>query len=245
MNGIKISDVTAVVVNWLTAENTLHAVESFRKFYPDVPVFIVDDDSSPDDKSEFLLAYNNNNISAERLYDPDTTKLVGLKGNIFFLQYPKHRHRAKGEGHCIDLVMKNIATRWMFHFHSDYRFHREGILEEMMGEINKSETPVGAIGESKTKHPKLPALTGVVELVNVEAGKIHGLSYEPIKYFEDGTFVLLFDEKPGGSPIAAGGYYTGRLFQLGYKILTITNISTKYGRHLRWEGDENLWNRYF
>lgn len=240
MSGSNISDVTAVVANWLTAASTLHAIESFRKFYPELPLIVVDDDSDQRDRSEFFIDYNSNNNSPERMYDPDTDKLMHLDHTVF-LQVEPHHHYGKGEGKAIDLAMLHTPTKWMFHFHSDYRFSQGGIIEEL---LSYADEKTCAVGEDKKKHKDLPALSGVVELINVELGMEHCLSYQPIVYRDDGTFNPLL-EGGEGYPIAAGGYYTGRLAQLGYEVKLINGLASKYGRHLRWEGDEELWNRYF
>ena len=239
MNGNSLSDVTAVVANWLTATSTLHAIQSFRKYYPDLPLVVVDDDSDPKDQSEFLIAYNGNNCSPERMYDPDTEILQNV--DVTFLKVPPHEHHAKGEGRAIDLAMSNIKTSWMFHFHSDYRFTKGGIIEELLALVDEKTC---AVGEDKKKHKDLPALSGVVELINVDLGKEYGLSYQPIKYRDDGTFSPLLGDGDG-YPIAAGGYYTGRLAQLGYTVKMINGLSMKYGRHLRWDGNEETWNQYY
>ena len=242
MTGTKFSDITAVVVNWLSAENTLRAIKSFRKYYPAIKLIVIDDDSRKEDESTFLINYNNSGNNPEKMFDPDTDKLKNLP-NSTFLQFPRHEHFGKGEGQCIDLAMQNMKTKWMFHFHSDYRFTKGGILEELLGKVDDKTC---AVGESKTKHPQLQALTGVVELVNVELGKEHKLSYKPVIYFDDGR-TLPYPESPAGDgmPIAAGGYYSGRLSQLGYKVIHLGELGNKYGYHLRWDPERKKWNGTF
>jgi glycosyltransferase involved in cell wall biosynthesis len=237
-----ISDVTAVVINWLSAENTLRAIKSFRKFYPEIKLIIVDDDSNEEDRTEFFSTYNNTCNSPERMYDSGTSKLVDVDKNTTFLQVPRHIHYGKGEGNAMDLAIKNCSTAWLFHFHSDYRFLNGGIIEEM---LEKTDDRTCGVGEDKKKHPDLPALAGVVELINVKLGKENNMSFKPVFYADDGRTTPFPDGENIGMPIACGGYYMGRLCQLGYKLVIINDLSSNYGKHLRWEGNEEGWNKYF
>ena len=233
-----INNVTAVVVNWLTERRTLGAIESFRKFYPDMKLIIVDDDSQEEDKSEFFSAYNGHNVNPHLEYDPGVEKLKAVE-NATFLQMPRHPHHPKSEGHSVDLAMQNMETEWMFHFHSDYRFTKPGSLELLMSKV---EDGVCAVGNGKTKHPELLALSGVIELINVKLGKEHGLSYKPVIYHLDKTTTPFPGDAGDGMPIAAGGYYTGKLSQLGYKVVGLGGLHEKFGVHMRWEGDLEKWN---
>jgi hypothetical protein len=237
-----ISNVTAVVVNWLSAENTLRAIKSFRQFYPNIPLIVVDDDSNEKDRSEFFGTYNNQCNTPERMYDPDTNKLKDLGEKTLFVSVEPHKHFGKGEGNAIDKAIENIKTDWMLHFHSDYRFLKGGIVENL---LEKVDDKVCGIGEDKKKHQDLPALSGVVELINVKLGKENSLSFKPVFYADDGRTTPFPEGENIGMPIAAGGYYLGRLYQLGYKVITIGDLSREYGIHLRWNGNEEEWNKYF
>lgn len=241
MSGKSITDVTAVVANWLTARRTLGAIKSFRKFYPDIPLIVVDDDSNEKDKSTFYISYSGHNTRPDLEFDPDVDKLRDIDNKTIFLQVPPHKHFGKGEGAAIDLAMENIKTKWMFHFHSDYRFAKGGIIEEFLSRVDDN---VCAVGIGKTKHPKLPALSGVVELISVELGKKYSLSYRPIIYYPNGTIAPLLSNLRGGVPIPAGGYYTGYLSQKGYRVVHV-GIHNKYGVHMRWTGNIEEWKKLY
>lgn len=241
MRGIKSSNITAVVANWLSAQNTLNAVLSFRKFYPDMKLIIVDDDSNEKDKSEFLLTYNSHSNNPDLMFDPDTAKLEHLPHSTL-LKVAPHKHQGRGEGNAIDLAMEEMDTDWMFHFHSDYRFLKGGAVEKM---AEKAVPGVAGVGEAKTKLKGFPALSGVIELINVKAGKEHQLSYKPVVVHLDGSTTPFPGPAGDGYAIAAGAYYTGRLCQLGYRLVILNGIVSEHGIHLRWEGDLEKWKSLF
>lgn len=232
--------ITAVTVNWLTAQRTLNAVKSFRKFYPDIPLVVVDDDSNPIYKSDFIQCYKD---SWELEYDPNIEKLIDAQSeyNFTFLEVPPHQLHPKGHGNAVDFAMKHIVSEWMFHFHSDYRLTKWGILEEMSLYINDETC---AIGSDKTKHQHIRAVSSVAALYNVDLGKKYGISFKPVVYYDDDQVKPFPGPANGGMPLEAGGYYVGRLFQMGYKVKILSDIHNKYGVHLRIENKEE-WEKYF
>lgn len=236
-------DITAVTVNWLTARRTLGAIQNFQKYYPDIPVIVVDDDSKPDDKGKFFAAYNGHDVNPELEYDPDTDKLKNIPG-VEFIQAPDFNAKTKSHGHCVDLAINKMKTRWMFHFHSDYRMTKGGIIEELMDELD--ETYVGA-GDNKTRHSRCPALVSVAAIYNAEAGRKHNVTFKPVIYYDDDTISdypgNIDPNKQGAVAIEAGSYYVGKLNQLGYKIKWMNSPHSRYGVHLRW-GDP-LWNQLY
>lgn len=237
------NDITAVTVNWLSAENTKRAVLSVRKFYPDIPVIVVDDDSNPKDKTLFFTTYSSSWNKPELMYDPDTDKLKSMK-NITFLLVPPYEHvEAKGHGKAVDMAIKHIKTGWMFHFHSDWRMTGPGILEEMTFGLTDD---ICGVGDNKTRDDRFPALNSTAALYNVAAGKLHHVTFQPVVTHPDGT-VSPFPGPAGLNdiPIEAGSYFIGRLCQLGYKRKSIANPYSRYGIHLRWSGDIDEWNQNF
>lgn len=235
-------DITAVIVNWLTARRTLGAIESFREFYPDVPLIIVDDASDPRHESKFFRVYRMPGRNASVVYDPDCEKLKGLSG-VRYIQGPDLGIHPRSHGHCVDLAIEEIDTTWMFHFHSDYRLTQPGFLELLMEDID--ETYCGA-GDRKVRHKRCQALCNVASLYNVKAGKEHSITFRPVIYYDDDTVDPIpgpIDRsKPGGKLVEAGAYFTGRLHHLGYKIKWIPRVHHLYGVHLRWLPDKGEWN---
>lgn len=237
------NDITAVTVNWLTARRTIGAIEAFKKFYPDMPVMVVDDASDPKDKSEFFCSYNGHDNNPELEYDPDTDKLKNMPG-ITFIQAPDFKAHAKSHGHCVDLAIKEMKTRWMFHFHSDYRLTKPGLIEELMDGLD--ETYCGA-GDNKTRHDRCKALVSVAAIYNAEAGRLHNVTFKPVIYYNDDTISPypgpIDQTKDGPVAIEAGSYYIGKLHQLGYKIKWVSTPHERYGVHLRWGNP--LWNTLY
>jgi hypothetical protein len=239
------TDITAVTVNWLTARRTLGAINSFKKFYPDIPIVVVDDDSQPKDKGEFYACYNGPTYNPDIDYDPDNDKLKHLD-NVTFLQVPPHNVHPKSHGLSVDFAIKNITTRWMFHFHSDYRLLKPGLLEELTDGIDENTC---AAGDNKTRHSQCPAVVSVAALYNVELGKKHNVTFKPVIYYNDDTISeypgYIDPTKEGPVAIEAGSYFVGRLHQLGYKIKWVPTPHDRYGIHLRWNGSEEEYAKYF
>jgi hypothetical protein len=236
-----LEDITAVTVNWLTARRTLGAIWSFKKFYPNIPLLVVDDDSNPKDKNKALRWYQKSGGP----YDPDTNKIKeeALKIGFDFIQVPPNDFHPTGHGNAMDYAARYIKTRWMFHFHPDYRLIKLGILEELTADLNEDICGVGA---DKTRHSDIKALASVAAIYNVELGKKHNISFKPIVYYKDGhTTPFPGRVYEGGKALEAAGYYIGRLVQLGYKV-KILDVRNKYGVHLRLtEERKEEWNKYF
>jgi len=240
-------NVTAIVVNWLTARRTVGAVKSFRKFYPDIPLVVVDDASDPKNRPEFFQAYGRHDRNPCLEYDFDNDKLldIGVTDYVVALDFGIH---PKSHGRCVDLAIALgvVDTTWMFHFHSDYRMTKPGILEDMLDGMD--ETYCGA-GGNKTRHSRCPALVSVAALYNVKAGREHEVTFQPVIYYDDDTVDPfpgpMNNEKPGGVAIEAGSFFVGRLSRLGYRIKWMNNIHSRYGVHMRWEGDLEKWNALY
>ena len=238
-------DITAVVVNWLTARRTLGAIDSFRKFYPNVPLILVDDASDPKYESKFFRVYRGLYRNASHEYDPDCEGLMVLDDldNTKYVQGPDLGIHPRSHGHCVDLAMKEIDTTWMFHFHSDYRLLREGFLEALMDGID--ETYCG-VGDKKGASPGRLVLRNVASLYNVKAGKKHGVTFRPVICYADGTIdtqpLLVGQKGRGAESMEAGGYFVKELHRLGYKVKWMPRVHQIYGVHLRWLKEKGEWN---
>lgn len=67
------SSITAIVVNYQTPDLSSQAVKSFHKFYPQIPILIIDN-GSKDNSSEFLTKITDNS--------PQLIRLISNKKNI-------------------------------------------------------------------------------------------------------------------------------------------------------------------
>ena len=204
---------------------------------------MVDDASDIKDKSEFFCAYNGHDVNPDLEFDLDNDRFKNIPG-ITFIQAPDFGTHPKSHGACVDLAIKEMKTRWMFHFHSDYRLTKKGIIEELMDGLD--ETYAGA-GDNKTRHDHCKALVSVAAIYNAEAGRKHDISFEPVIYYNDDTTDPFpgpaNPNKEGAVAIEAGSYYIGKLHQLGYKIKWVAYPHEKYGVHLRWGNP--LWNKLY
>ena len=105
-----LDDITAVVVNYQTEQLIEVAVASFREFYPDVHL-VISDNNSTDGSWEWI-----------KEQEDEVTKVVLNEANI-------------GHGPALNSAFIEAATRFVFTFDSDVTFLREGLLEQMLLEI--------------------------------------------------------------------------------------------------------------
>jgi len=135
------NDITCVICNWMQTRFTLGAVRSIRKYYPDMPVIVVDDGSPMELKGEFSRAYAREAYSAENRLDNDMEKL--RKGanelNFKLIELPKHI----GHGSSLDYGLDYIKTPLMLTMDNDIRLQDGGLIEEY---LDKIEDDVYAVG---------------------------------------------------------------------------------------------------
>lgn len=102
--------VTAVIINYQTPDLTINAITSFRKFYPNVQLVLIDNGSQ--DESVKILSDVQNT-------QPATTKLVLNKTNI---------HHGPAMDQAIDLC----STDLILFLDSDCEVLRGGFIEAMV-----------------------------------------------------------------------------------------------------------------
>ena len=104
------SQVTAVVINFRTPDLTRRAIESFRSFYPAVPLVMIDNDS--DDESRRIL-------TQLRDLAPGTTRLILNESN---------RHH----GPAMDQALRSVDSPWVLFIDSDCEVLQGGFVEAML-----------------------------------------------------------------------------------------------------------------
>lgn len=214
--------VAAITVNWLTARRTLGAVESIRKYCPDLFVYIADDYSDPKDKNNFMGVYRAPHYRAEEVYDFDNSKLMNIP-NTKFIQSPSHRRH----GESIDYALPQINEKWILHLDSDARIIAPGVIEYMMEGIDDK---VCGIGLEKKQHPDYPKVFNAIMLFRNDLLKQYHLEMKPI--YELG--------------IETNSRYFKFLTDNGYKIKYLGSGIRDYFIHLRYEEEKkDEWNRYF
>ena len=215
-------DVVALTVNWLTARRTLGAVQSIRKFYPDLHICIADDGSDAKDLPLFYAAYKDPTYNAEVVYDPSIEKLKNIPGTQF-IQVPTHRRH----GESIDYAMPQINSKWVFHIDSDVRLIKPGIIEYMMKDVDDK---CCGIGLQKVQNPDYPKVFNAVFLFRQDLLKKYKLEMKPIYELGLETNTRYFK------------FLTDKKYQIKYLGEGIKD----YYVHLRYEkGKEDEWNKYY
>jgi hypothetical protein len=215
-------NISAITVNWLTARRTLGAVKSIKKYYPNIPLFIIDDGSDKKDKDKFFQVYKDEIYQPEKVYDPSTDI---LKRAGIFIQVPTHRRH----GESIDYALRkgNIKTKWVFHIDSDVRLKKAGVIEYMLNGVDDSYCGVGI---QKVQNPEYPKVFNTIFLFRRDLYKKYHLKMKPIY-------------KLG---LEANTRYFKFLTSKGYKIKYLGSGIKDYYVHLRYEkGKEDEWNKYY
>ncbi|MBO6622997.1 MAG: glycosyltransferase [Balneola sp.] len=119
-------DITTVIINFQTPDLLNKAVRSFKEFYPNVNLLIIDNGSQDDGESVNLI----NRLSEEYKF----IESVFLNSNIF-------------HGPAMDMAIKKyVDTKYVFFLDSDTETQRSGFLEKMTSLIT-SETSIYGVGE--------------------------------------------------------------------------------------------------
>lgn len=119
-------NITTVIVNFQTPDLLKVAVSSFKKFYPDVEVVLMDNGSKDNGKSKELI----NELQAEYI----NTKAVFLEKNIF-------------HGPAMDKAIREyVSTDFTFFLDSDTETKKSGFLEKMEETLSNSKNIYG-VGE--------------------------------------------------------------------------------------------------
>lgn len=136
--------ISAVVINYRTPDLLKTAVESFRRFYPEIPLLIVDNGSADDSSSaiEQLCAAGGGRVQAE--YLPE---------NIF-------------HGPAMHLALQRQTTRYVYVFDSDTETLKGGFLESMHGALEKSEESYGAGHVVRANHRGFADTKGIPVLAS-------------------------------------------------------------------------------
>lgn len=115
-------DVTTAIVNFQTPDLLVAAYESFRSFYPNQKVIILDN-GSKDNSAEVIAELVANS--------PDLTKGILLTSNIF-------------HGPAMDLILReHIDSKYSFFLDSDTVTRKAGFLEEMTGFMENDDDLYG------------------------------------------------------------------------------------------------------
>lgn len=217
------NDVAGMVVNWMTAGRTIRAVESIRQYYPDMPLYIVDDGSDKKDTPEFWQIYGKDEFQPKTIYDPDVTKLEGLENTTLIRQNHHLRH-----GEAIDYAISTLKNtrKWILHLDSDARLIKPGVIEYMLDGVDEKTCQIGL---SKNQNPDYPHIANYCMMFRADLGWEYAASFKPIY-------------KLG---LEAGTRYGKTLMEHGYTLVYKDGL-IDYFIHLRWSPlTKRLWNQYY
>jgi GT2 family glycosyltransferase len=113
--------ISTVVINFQTPDLLKTTVESFRKFYPEADIFLIDNGSK--DSSHETLEQLKRNFQQH-------TKIIYLHENIF-------------HGPAMHFAINEINSKYLFFLDSDTKTFNGGFLEEMVSILNSSEKIYG------------------------------------------------------------------------------------------------------
>lgn len=138
---MNLSDVTAVVVFCRTPDLVDISVGSFRSFYPDMKLIIIDNSS---DNEEFVQVDKRFNGPKPYISGSCTSKLKSFcnkdKNTKLFIM-PENM----GHGLGIHFGLENVDTSYAYIFESDTLMKKGGLIEEMLKLTNKNIYAIGRI----------------------------------------------------------------------------------------------------
>lgn len=117
-------EISAAIINFRTPDLTTAAVRSFRKFYPDVPLTLVDNGSF-DDSASVL-----GNVRDEA---PTVTQLILNPSNRF-------------HGPAMDQVVRHVSSEFVLFLDSDCEIQTGGFIEQMLSHM-RAEKRCYAVGK--------------------------------------------------------------------------------------------------
>ena len=114
-------DVTTVIVNYRTPDILETAMTSFRKFYPEVELVVVDNGSN-DRSVDVIGTFVKSN--------PNKTKSIMLDKNYY-------------HGPAMDRAMRSVGKEIVFFLDTDTETNRGGFIELMLQEFDRDEKVYG------------------------------------------------------------------------------------------------------
>lgn len=136
------NDVVALIPTWLTARHAVGCADSIRKYYPDMPIFFVDDKNTEDDKTSWWQINIIKENKEDTAYDEDSSKLIGYPNSAYILREHKG-WETKGHANAITDAMKLIHAKWVVLMGADCRLIRENIIEDMLKDTDDNICGVG------------------------------------------------------------------------------------------------------
>ncbi len=136
-------DVSTVIVNYRTPELLETAATSFRKFYPNIELVILDN-GSKDRSLEVITTLVGKS--------PAKTKAMLLDRNYY-------------HGPAMDRAMRSVDKEIVFFLDTDTETYRGGFIELMLGELSKDEKIYGIGRVDKVNRRGFATKDGTIEIL--------------------------------------------------------------------------------
>ena len=131
-------DLVCLIPTWITARHAVGAANSMRKYYPDIPIYFMDDKVKEEDISEWKQIYSKGYDSL----DPDPQKLIHYP-NSCYISKEHFMGESDGHGLAITYAMKFIHAKWVVHISTDCRLFKEGALEYLFDGVDDTYCGTG------------------------------------------------------------------------------------------------------
>lgn len=215
-------DLVCLIPTWITARHAVGAANSLRKYYPDIPIYFMDDKVGDGDISEWKRIYNKGWDSL----DPDSQKLIDYP-NSCYISKEHFMGESDGHGLAITHAMQFIHSKWVVHLSTDCRVVKEGVLEYLFDGITDKFC---GTGDDWSRDSGVPALGSWLFAFRGDLYHKFNLDFkaERIKSWDIGC-----------------NYYRN-LMDKGFKLEDTKNTMNNYLVHLGSHRSENeeAWDKY-
>ena len=133
-------DIVCLIPTWCTSRHAIGAADSLRKYYPNIPIYFINDRFTPDQEGQWAQVYAKD--VARDGYDIDTDKLINYP-NSCYIQREHEDFETDGHGKAITHAMQFIHAKWIVHISTDIRLKEQGILEQMFEDVDSKHCGVG------------------------------------------------------------------------------------------------------
>ena len=182
------SKITVVILNWMQSRLTLGAIKNFRKYYPDIPMVVVDNGSKDVDMGLFNTQYNRND--KDRLFD-NNTEVLRLATKDFDFKLIELEENL-GQGIAVDTAVSSVETEFMLIMDNDARLISGGLVEEY---LEKMDEDTFSIGIQYPRNSMYKIYVGLqFGLFRLSPIKKYHLSFGSFKFEFNGKF---FELEPG------------------------------------------------
>lgn len=128
-------DITAVTYNWMQQRLTLGAIVNFRRFYPDIPLIVMDAGNTDVEMESFNKIYSPTDKSLT--LDKDMAKLRKRQKELNYKLIEIGENLSHGS--LTDYAVWEAKTPLLLTMDNDVRLRKDGIIEEYLEKMNSDE----------------------------------------------------------------------------------------------------------